>query len=322
MTDQERTDRLYHELLRDVVKFHKENQRRIHKGLISLAAVPMVFLVLVFLTDSSKVIFLLLWIVSLFGISAYLIAVEYIDYQMQNKLRELALFEMSQWDSLLEVPQLEEWKTSFKERVRRVEQEIVDLQTMRDERKEPNDLPVIYEELAEEPQPETAYPEVSAEETAPAEKPAGASAPAFDAAPAAASAPRPVTLWKARPTDEKEIFREEAVVEDAPPCPAVPSPDLPAAEVQQLEGRIDALDREMGQLRQVYRQQAPGREAKPEERYTAPSEKTPAPPVRRLVPYQTEGTLWQRLGQQMRESLRQWTQPRAEDGSAARREQE
>lgn len=320
MTDQERTDRLYHELLRDVVKFHKENQRRIHKGLISLAAVPMVFLVLVFLTDSSKVIFLLLWIVSLFGISAYLIAVEYIDYEMQNKLRELALFELSQWDSLLEMPQLEEWKTSFKERVRRVEQEIMELQTMRDERKEPGDLPVIYEEPAEETPPETAYPEASAtEEIAPAEKPVVASAPALDTAPAAASAPRPVTLWKARPAGEKEIFREEAVVEDAPPYRPAPSPDLPAAEIQQLEGRIDALDREMGQLRQVYRQQAPGRETKPEEKHMSPGEKTP---MRRLVPHQTEGTLWQRLGQQVRESLRQWTQPRPEDGSAAKREQE
>ena len=49
--------------------------------------VPLVFLALMFLTDSSKVIFLVLWIVSLFGIATYAIYVEYSDFELQEKIK-------------------------------------------------------------------------------------------------------------------------------------------------------------------------------------------------------------------------------------------
>ena len=71
-------DRLYQALLQEVLQFHSGNQRRIRKGMLSQLLVPLVFLVLLFLSEGSRVIFLLLWIVSMFGIAAYLIAVEYI----------------------------------------------------------------------------------------------------------------------------------------------------------------------------------------------------------------------------------------------------
>ena len=38
-----------------------------------------------FITDSSKIIFLVLWIASLFGIAIYLIGVEYVDYKSRKK---------------------------------------------------------------------------------------------------------------------------------------------------------------------------------------------------------------------------------------------
>lgn len=50
---------------------------------------PLVFLALLFLTGSNKVIFLILWIVSLFALSIYLIVVEYMDYNLQEKIMEL-----------------------------------------------------------------------------------------------------------------------------------------------------------------------------------------------------------------------------------------
>ena len=37
----------------------------------------------------SKVVFLILWIVSLFALATYLILVEYVDYNLQEKLNEL-----------------------------------------------------------------------------------------------------------------------------------------------------------------------------------------------------------------------------------------
>ncbi|MEI3102734.1 MAG: hypothetical protein V8S97_00625 [Oscillospiraceae bacterium] len=51
--------------MQEVLQFHNGNQRRIRKGMLSLLLVPRVFLVLLFLSESSRVIFLLLWIVSM-----------------------------------------------------------------------------------------------------------------------------------------------------------------------------------------------------------------------------------------------------------------
>lgn len=54
-----------------------------------------------FNADSSKVVFLVLWIVSLFTISAYLIYVEYMDYTLQERLTELGIKEDGKIDTLL-----------------------------------------------------------------------------------------------------------------------------------------------------------------------------------------------------------------------------
>ena len=49
----------------------------------------MIFLALMFITDSNKVIWLILWIVSLFAISSYLIVVEYGDYNLQHRINSI-----------------------------------------------------------------------------------------------------------------------------------------------------------------------------------------------------------------------------------------
>ena len=89
--------------MQEVLQFHSGNQRRIRKGMLSLLLVPLAFLVLLFLSDGSRVIFLLLWIVSMFGIAAYLIAVEYIDYEMQNKVKQITKKEV-ELDQLTALP--------------------------------------------------------------------------------------------------------------------------------------------------------------------------------------------------------------------------
>ena len=64
--DEKKYSQLYQALLQEVLQFHSGNQRRIRKGMLSLLLVPLVFLVLLFLSEGSRVIFLLLWIVSMF----------------------------------------------------------------------------------------------------------------------------------------------------------------------------------------------------------------------------------------------------------------
>lgn len=63
---------------------HAENVKKLKAGIKCIFTVPACFLILLFLTGSSKIIFLVLWIASLFIIAAYLIHVEYSDYKVQE----------------------------------------------------------------------------------------------------------------------------------------------------------------------------------------------------------------------------------------------
>ena len=86
-------ERNYEEIFQKVLDYeqalHEKNRKRIKIGLKCIWIVPLFFLALLFLTGSNKVIFLILWIVSLFALSIYLIVVEYMDYNLQEKIMEL-----------------------------------------------------------------------------------------------------------------------------------------------------------------------------------------------------------------------------------------
>lgn len=68
---------------------HRKNQKRIAVGLKLIIIIPLIFLALLFFTGSSKVIFLILWIVSLFILASYLITVEYMDYNLMERMAKL-----------------------------------------------------------------------------------------------------------------------------------------------------------------------------------------------------------------------------------------
>ncbi len=78
------------EMIRDYYeKEHKHNKDRIKYGIIAMIIIPIVFLILLFVVTSSKVVFLVMWIASLFIISGYLIAIEYKDYNMSENLKDI-----------------------------------------------------------------------------------------------------------------------------------------------------------------------------------------------------------------------------------------
>lgn len=89
MEKKEKYEQMYEMLIDYERKIHEKNQRRIKIGLKCILIVPLIFLILLFWTNSNKVIFLILWIVSLFCIAAYLLFVEYMDFYLQEKLNEL-----------------------------------------------------------------------------------------------------------------------------------------------------------------------------------------------------------------------------------------
>lgn len=86
---QETKEQSFEKIMEYENKIHEKNQQRIKIGIRLVIIIPLIFLTVMFKLDSSKVVFLVLWIVSLFVISLYLIVVEYMDYQMQEKLKEL-----------------------------------------------------------------------------------------------------------------------------------------------------------------------------------------------------------------------------------------
>lgn len=89
--DDKRLREMYDKLVGYEKTIHEQNQKRIKIGLRCIYIIPLFFLVLLMIVpDSSKIIFLVLWIVSLFAIVVYLIGVEYVDYKLQEKMNEIS----------------------------------------------------------------------------------------------------------------------------------------------------------------------------------------------------------------------------------------
>ena len=85
MEEKSRYEEMYGKLVAYEQNIHLQNQKRIKIGLKCIAIIPPIFLILLFWTDSNKVVFLILWIVSLFALATYLILVEYVDYKLRDE---------------------------------------------------------------------------------------------------------------------------------------------------------------------------------------------------------------------------------------------
>ena len=103
MTLEEKYHQLYDRLLEEVAALHKANQQRIRTGMRALVIVTVGLLLLMFLAEGNRVFTLIL---SMFALSAYLIGVEYMDYELQKKLRDITQEEQETLGQLIALPQL------------------------------------------------------------------------------------------------------------------------------------------------------------------------------------------------------------------------
>ena len=91
---------------------HEKNIRRIKLAIRYFFIIPMLLLAAMFFTGSSNIAFLLLWIVSLFGIAAYAIAIEYDDYELQKRMHVMDLLQSGvtdiEYDDLVLLPLINE----------------------------------------------------------------------------------------------------------------------------------------------------------------------------------------------------------------------
>ena len=116
MKQKKDVQQMYNRLMEYERQQHESNQKKIKVGIRLLWIIPLIFLALLFITDSSKLIFLVLWIVSLFVLAVYLIMVEYADYNLQEKMNEIN-GNRDGFDSLLDFDDVEERVIAATERL-------------------------------------------------------------------------------------------------------------------------------------------------------------------------------------------------------------
>ena len=92
---------MYDRFLELQQQVHVKNQKKIRVGLKVNIILPLVFLAISFLSNRSKIVFLVLWIVSLFGIAFYLLYVEYMDFKLQESMKEFGIIEDEENQALI-----------------------------------------------------------------------------------------------------------------------------------------------------------------------------------------------------------------------------
>jgi hypothetical protein len=82
---------MYDKFLELQREIHEKNQKKIRVGLKVNILLPLIFLAISFISNRSKLVFLVLWILSLFGIAFYLLYVEYMDFRLQERMKEFGI---------------------------------------------------------------------------------------------------------------------------------------------------------------------------------------------------------------------------------------
>lgn len=95
-----RYEQLYSDLLSQALQLHDNNKKRIRRGALVLVLLPFILNGIRILTDSDKIVFLIVWIICMFILSAYLISIEYLDESIRKTLTELTDRE-AEFDDLL-----------------------------------------------------------------------------------------------------------------------------------------------------------------------------------------------------------------------------
>ena len=106
---------LYDRLLERGEALHRSNTIRIRAGLIFLAVFTVSMILIRWITDSDRVVFMVIWVIGMFAASIYLISVEYIDSTIQKTLEEVTERE-THFDEL--IPDTEAGRERIQERIR------------------------------------------------------------------------------------------------------------------------------------------------------------------------------------------------------------
>jgi len=112
-----RYEALYTQLLERGMDMHTNNKKRIRSGLILLLLLPVILGIIRMLTQSDKIVFLIIWVFCMFVICIYLITIEYIDDTLQKTLEEVTDREANFDELIADTGKLEEMISGRRERI-------------------------------------------------------------------------------------------------------------------------------------------------------------------------------------------------------------
>lgn len=88
--EQKKQDRRYENIMERLTRYsseeHVKNRKRIRAGIIAMILLPFILGFIRWMTQSDKVLFLIIWVFCMFIIAVYLIGTEYFDYVMQKTI--------------------------------------------------------------------------------------------------------------------------------------------------------------------------------------------------------------------------------------------
>lgn len=97
-----RYEQLYSNMHELAQHLHERNKKRIRYGIVVLFLLPLILGLIRWLTDSDKILFLIIWVLCLFLVAIYLIGVEYLDHTIHKKMDEMTDRE-TEFDDLPEI---------------------------------------------------------------------------------------------------------------------------------------------------------------------------------------------------------------------------
>ena len=74
-----RYEQLYQEMVTQAAALHKRNKKRIKVSIIIMLLLPFLLAGIRWMTDSDKMVFLVIWVICMFALAAYMIGIAYLD---------------------------------------------------------------------------------------------------------------------------------------------------------------------------------------------------------------------------------------------------
>lgn len=96
----EKQDNRYNNLSSYAKELHEKNKKRIKISGFVLILLPIILGLIRWMTDSDKIVFLMIWVLCMFVLSVYLVSVEYLDHVLQKRIKGMSNSE-EDYDSLL-----------------------------------------------------------------------------------------------------------------------------------------------------------------------------------------------------------------------------